>query len=364
MRLHLPKLVLSVLAGLVGCGSPGAPLPPSLNLPRPVSDLHAIRKAGKVMLSWTSPSESTDHQRLRQIGRTKICRDLRALVGDCQHYVGDILAGTSDLREKEKKRPSLNAKVQGIFEDTISESLQRENPTSQIVYALSVLNDSGRSAGLSNQVTVPSAPTLSAPGGLRAEVQVEGILLTWEKSQGKAISGLSFKYRVYRRADGTLTDTVVGELPLVDSGAPHLLDRNLEWEKKYLYRITVVTAVNDGTSNAEVEGDDTNSLPVLAHDTFPPAVPSGLEAVFTNAAPQSFVDLIWTPDTDADLAGYNVYRLREGEAVRRLNSKLVRVPAYRDFAISAGDRYSYFVSAVDVRGNESARSEPASESVP
>jgi fibronectin type 3 domain-containing protein len=37
------------------------------------------------------------------------------------------------------------------------------------------------------------------------------------------------------------------------------------------------------------------------------------------------------------------------------------VPAYRDSDVKPGVRYSYSVSAVDARGNESARSEEASE---
>src|SRR4029077_3163281 len=44
-----------VLAALCGCGSPGVPLPPSLDLPKPVTDLRAVRKGDKVYLMWTVP---------------------------------------------------------------------------------------------------------------------------------------------------------------------------------------------------------------------------------------------------------------------------------------------------------------------
>jgi fibronectin type 3 domain-containing protein len=68
--------------------------------------------------------------------------------------------------------------------------------------------------------------------------------------------------------------------------------------------------------------------------------------------------------TDADLAGYNVYR-REGEAAPiKLNSDLIKAPSYRDGAVMPGKKYFYSVSAVDLRGNESARSDEASETVP
>jgi fibronectin type 3 domain-containing protein len=68
--------------------------------------------------------------------------------------------------------------------------------------------------------------------------------------------------------------------------------------------------------------------------------------------------------TDSDLAGYNVYRREKGEAAVKMNAELVKTPAYRDVQVAAGKKYFYAVSAVDVRGNESAQSEEASESVP
>jgi fibronectin type 3 domain-containing protein len=43
---------------------------------------------------------------------------------------------------------------------------------------------------------------------------------------------------------------------------------------------------------------------------------------------------------------------------------LVKTPAFRDMKVVAGKTYFYSVSAADQRGNESARSEETSESVP
>jgi fibronectin type 3 domain-containing protein len=68
--------------------------------------------------------------------------------------------------------------------------------------------------------------------------------------------------------------------------------------------------------------------------------------------------------SDADLAGYNVYRRAAGEEPVRLSAESVKTPAFRDNGVVAGKKYLYSVSAVDERGNESARSEEAEESVP
>src|SRR5262249_40342193 len=119
-----------------------------------------------------------------------------------------------------------------------------------------------------------------------------------------------------------------------------------------------------GKPEVEIDGDDTASIEVITHDVFPPAVPAGLQAVFSGEGQSSFIDLVWTPDTDSDLAGYDVYRHEDGTEPMKLNTELVKTPAYRDKAVASGRQYFYVVSAVDVRGNESARSEEASEKVP
>jgi len=48
----------------------------------------------------------------------------------------------------------------------------------------------------------------------------------------------------------------------------------------------------------------------------------------------------------------------------KINSELVKTPRFADPGIQAGMKYFYSVSAVDLRGNESAKSEETSEVVP
>jgi hypothetical protein len=144
-----------------------------------------------------------------------------------------------------------------------------------------------------------------------------------------------------------------------------LIDTEIEWEKTYEYRAETVSVIAEpGKPEVLIEGDDTPELKVFADDTFPPAVPTGLQAVFSGPGQSPFVDLIWAPDTDADFAGYNVYRREPGTAATKLNGDLVKNPAYRDAHVDSGKTYLYSVSAVDIRGNESARSEEATEAVP
>jgi hypothetical protein len=369
MRQFISKLVLltSGTAALVGCGVPGVPKPPSLDLPEPVTDLRIVRKGDSVYLNWTVPAETTDRLAVRHLGPTRICRSLDAIMSECASPVGDVpapqLPGTGSPQPKSSKAAE---KVHANYTDSLPRTLLRENPGAQIFYAISVLNGNGRSAGLSNVVHVPAVSALPPPSDFRAQVTAEGIVLSWTAvPHGSETPGVQTMYRVYRRPEGGNADSMVGQLQLDASSATQLVDHSFDWEKTYSYRATVVSLIHEeGKPETQFEGDDTSPVKVFAHDVFPPSVPSGLQAVFSGAGQQLFIDLIWAPDNDVDLAGYNVFRREAGAEPVKTNAELVKTPAYRDMNVASGKNYFYSVSAVDVRGNESARSEEAGESVP
>ena len=93
-------------------------------------------------------------------------------------------------------------------------------------------------------------------------------------------------------------------------------------------------------------------------------VPAGLQAAYAGAGQLPFVDLNWSANTDGDLAGYNIYRHEASQQSTKINADLIRTPAYRDDSVAAGKTFFYCVTSVDIRGNESAKSEEASETVP
>jgi hypothetical protein len=176
---------------------------------------------------------------------------------------------------------------------------------------------------------------------------------------------MHFLYRVTRRVEGSQSEVLVGEVPATSENKYKLLDSNIEWQKTYYYRAEAVTVIShEGQPEQRIEGDDTAEIRVFADDVFPPAVPAGLQAVFSGPGQTAFIDLVWAPVQNVDLAGYNVYRHEAGSAPVKLNPDLVKDPAFRDTNVSGGKTYFYSVSAVDARGNESAKSEEASESVP
>jgi hypothetical protein len=359
-----PRLAWIALAlALAGCGSPGIPRPPSLDLPQPASDLRVVRKGDRAYLAWTVPTETTDGTTLRHLGNTSICRSLDVPMTDCTTPVGEVGAAPPAAKAA---NTSAASKVQASYVDALSASILSGNPEAQLFYSVSIMNQRGRSAGLSNIVSIPAFTSTPPPANFQAKLAAEGVTLSWRRTaKATPAQGVEHSYRVYRREEGTTADSLVGEVPLGTTSNLRLLDQTFEWEKKYEYRATVVTRIHlPGKPVSQFEADDTPVVQVFAHDVFPPAVPSGLQAVFSGAGQQPFIDLIWAPDTDADLAGYNVYRHEAGIAAAKINAALVKPPAFRDTNVASGHTYVYTVTAVDVRGNESTPSGEASETMP
>lgn len=381
---------LAALTGLclflAACAQTGAPMPPSLELPKPPTDLRATRKGNRVTLTWSEPTLTTDRQSVRYLGPTLICRSADPDMTVCGNPIQIVQPPSSAFSRKAPKstqKPQPRQPMPQTCTDTLPPDAQSQNPDAEVTYSIEVLNRNARGAGLSNRVHVPAITALSPPPDLAATLTGDGVLLTWT-SAGAAPTqpGVEHRYRIYRRAEvisgdhsadqarGKNTEkekkeVIAGEVPIGQAGRAQFLDA-IEWEKTYLYWITAVTVVHHPGSEVQVEGDDTPVVRVVAHDVFPPAVPAGLQAAYSGEGQKPFIDLIWAPVTNADLAGYNVYRAEPNRAAKptKLNSELVKSPSYRDTEVSSGKTYVYSVSAVDVRGNESARSEETSETVP
>jgi hypothetical protein len=376
MRRTGGKLLLALGAPLAftACATIGPPQPPSLELPKPPADLRAVRKGDKVLLTWTRPTVTTDRRSLRGPVPVLICRATEAAMSQCGtpvgHFTGGaMLAGAPTAGQKAALSSSKKARVADSYTDVLDNRiiLSETDPLAFMTYAVEAVNANGRGAGLSNQVRVPLAATLPPPQDFIARVSDQGVVLSWTSAMlpPKTDSAVNYGYRVYRRSEGSQQQLLVGELPAGVERNMTLTDANIEWEQTYYFHAEAVTVIKQPDKpDLQIEGEDTADAKVFTHDIFPPAVPSGLQAVFSGPGQTPFIDLIWAPVTNADLAGYNVYRHEENAAPVRVNGELVKAPAYRDAKVSPGKTYFYSISAVDARGNESARSGEASESVP
>jgi hypothetical protein len=367
---------ICVLLALAACGTPGAPVPPSLELPRPPEDLAVTRKADKVMLSWTLPAKTTDNLdlRLKKLGPILVCRGVNDFpMAKCAQIIDEV-APQAPPRSRKGEEPVPLPRRE--MTETLPSDLQQMYPTGFATYAVQAMNSHWRSAGLSNQVRIPLAPTLPPPEKVSAELTANGITVVFDCSGPPPLRPeIRYTCRLYRRQQSTNATILLRDIQrgkqLCDSSAPEsgttcrINDNGFEWEQTYAYKVAPVTEVlQGGRKIAEVEGNDSPVATVFTRDIFPPAIPGGLEAVASGVGQKPFVDLTWTPNTDPDLTGYNVYR-REGTAEWvKLNHELVTSQVFRDENVTPGRTYTYAITAVDLRGNESSRSQPAEESVP
>ena len=76
------------------------------------------------------------------------------------------------------------------------------------------------------------------------------------------------------------------------------------------------------------------------------------------------VNLNWNGSTTNDLAGYNLYRSQDGRLWAQINTSLIASTFYSDSTVANGSRYFYKATAVDINGNESARTDAVEAVVP
>jgi hypothetical protein len=343
---------------LSGCGTPGAPQPPSLKLPERVTDLTAVRAGNTVVLHWTNPKKTTDHLLMQGSIKAAVCR--REGAGNCLP-AGEI---------------SVAPGKDGEFRETLPAPLASGAPR-ELDYFVELKSPKGRSAGLSNSAPVLAGAAPGAVSALAAEIRADGVALRWAEGEN---SGVRLHRKLLnppapdkKQQSGPMTpatEPVLRDL-FVDApkdGQPTgALDRTAHFGEVYEYSAQRVVQVSidgpDGKKSLELAGEISAPIRVDVVDTFPPAVPRGLVAV--PVPDEKTIDLSWQPDTEEDLAGYIVYRAEsDGEWKRISGPQPLEGPAFRDQTVAAGHSYRYAVSAIDLTGHESQRSVEAQESIP
>ena len=337
-------------------------MPPSLNLPDPVNDLGAVRTGNEVLLTWKMPKKNTDKLLLKGALPVRVCRKERS--GPCVPVPGNL---------------AFAPEAAGSFKETLPQPLAAGEPRS-VSYFVELVNRNGRSAGLSNAATVLAGEAPPAVANLSANMIKAGVVLRWTPDHPSEAIRLHRKLLTPqpegkpKAQQGPLAPPPepVEQNLLVDAGpqtgaAPdRALDQEIHFGQVYEYRAQRIARVSPDNA-LELDGPFSEPVRVEAKDVFPPNVPTGLAAVATlgQASVETAIDLSWQPVTDADLAGYAVYR-REGDgAWQRISTeKPVVAPGFHDAHVETGHTYHYAVTAIDQGGHESARSTETEETVP
>jgi hypothetical protein len=352
-------VVFACVAACAGCGMPGAPQPPSLNLPARVTDLSAERNGNEVSLTWTMPKKNTDNLLLKGEVQARICRK-EGSAREC------VTAGAKQFA------PGADA----TFTDTLPAALASGEPRT-LTYFVEFQNRKGRSAGLSNDAPVLAGEAPVAVAGLSAAMTRDGVLLHWTPdAEDTAIIRLDRRLLTPQPSQPKQQQGPLAPPPepaernlLVHTGLQQgrALDKDIRFGESYEYRAQRVARVTVGDHELELDGPLSAPVRIDAAQLFPPSVPGGLAAVATaaeNGSPAG-IDLSWIPDTEADLAGYIVYR-REGDGPwQRLSpDQPLAGPGFHDSDVQPNHTYHYAVSAIDQEGHESARSAETQETVP
>lgn len=189
-----------------------------------------------------------------------------------------------------------------------------------------------------------SDPTPPGSAVLTASLSGQAALLAWTTAVDPE-SGVS-RYRIYR---DTLSGTAKSLLTEVGASPQTYLDSSTTPSTTYFYEVSAV-------NGAGLEGPRSNEVNVLTGNTSP-LLPAGLVA----RAGDGRVDLDWSDNSEADLAGYHVYRaLVAGGPYTRLTVNALTVSAYTDTSLVNGATYYYVVTAVDTAAGESGPSLEAS----
>jgi fibronectin type 3 domain-containing protein len=316
----LAVAVLAVLTGwmtgsMTGCGYVGDPHPPSLDIPVTVTDLRAAEIGDSIAVEFTIPRLTTEGLPLKNLRAVEIA------VGE------GVDPFTTDGWAAQAKRYAVSSDAPGAVAQDIP---ARDWIGKNVVIGVRATGPKGKTSAWSNFATVSVIPAVAPPSGLQVLNVERGVALSWQ--------GNAAKYRVFRAVgDGK-------PVPLGDTEQAAYLDESTSYGTLYQY---LVQALASDTQQSIVAGP----IAVTPVDVFAPAAPADVSAV----AGAQAIELVWERNTESDFAGYNIYRAVDTGAFERIGAG-VETPTFSDPRVESGKRYRYQVSAVDAKGNESARS--------
>ena len=344
----LPALALACAAGwLYGCGVQGTPHPPRLERPAKITNLSAVQIGQSLEMHFRLPQQTTEGERLTKPLEIEILRAV-APQGTGLAKLPEPEVWTRLIREEwlpyaQDNNVSYSAHLtEREFHDWRGQTL---------VVAVRTLTRGFRHRALesdpSNFVDVPILDVSEPVGSVQCVVTEKAVEVQFPPPtrtlSGEPIHDLA-GYRIYRSSTGQ-----AGSFELLgETAASPYRDSQFEFGQTYYYQVSAVF----GTPGHLAMSDASPASEGHAARYLPACPAAGITGIYSAGA----VELVWTANTEADLAGYNVYRL-DDQTAQRVNKELVRTPIFRDTTATPGKTLTYYVTAVDLSGNESKASE-------
>jgi hypothetical protein len=345
---------------LAGCAAPGEPSPRRPPVPEAVKDLSAHQQGDGVVLDFTLPRTSTEDAPLAAPPTIEIYRGAPPVAGappaPSALRLVDTVPGDTVSRYETGGRVT--------FTDPLARADLEANPGSLLGYIVRTRISAKRASADSNAVVVRVYPAPGAIHDLTTTLTEHAIALVWTPPAA-APGATSLTYRVYRR-EGQSSAAQSGQnlAVLAETDMAAYSDAAFTFGPTYVYDVRAVAHFG---ADAVESGPASPLATVQAKDVFPPAPPEDVDAVVNPATPEApaSVELTWGISSEADLAGYVVFRSEQPDTQgERLTVGTLPSPALRDTSVLPGHMYYYRVEAVDNAGNESTLSPAVSVEVP
>ncbi|NKB68346.1 MAG: hypothetical protein GKR89_14890 [Candidatus Latescibacteria bacterium] len=204
----------------------------------------------------------------------------------------------------------------------------------------------GGDSGTSPEPQLDLVPPTSPRQLIRERFSDGEVVLTWAAPADSDWT----HFTVYRADAG---DRFVS---LENTSEMRFQDRGLDYETDYSYYVTAT----DQQGNESQPSNSVNGQPL---NTVPPLTPVSLRAVAHNIPILARLDILldWGANGEADLAQYRIYRGTRDDFESSAVVAAVDEPRYEDENIDVGQRYYYWITAVDKGDKESPASLAATD---
>jgi hypothetical protein len=322
-----------------------------------------VQRGNLVILSWPAPRRNATDESVQSIRRVDVYR-LAEAVSDPLPLTEEEFSARANLIGSVSEEQIAAARETLAYTDELSLS-----EAVRLRYAVRYVNAAGQRATFSNFLLIEPAASVSQPPALapQPEVKETAVVIRWDAPSANVDDTRPANllgYNVYRSAG---SQNEPGATPLnarpLEAASTSFADQTFTFGEEYVY---VVRAVSLGRGGEPVESLNSNAVAVKPLDVFPPAQPTGLTVV---ASPSPLrVSVFFAANPERDVAGYNLYRSTDAdlpkESWTKLNRDLLGRTTYQDDAVKSGQKYFYYVVAVDAAGNASRPSEVQSDTTP
>lgn len=354
---RLITLLIFFAAFFLACGRKGPLLPPLVRIPGDVKEATVFQRGNKIFLEWNMPVTYSDGSPIQKIQEMEVW----FFSGDKEVYDSPL-----SLDQFKKEANLLKVIKEGEFSQCCFENEEKKERCSFIyplekeesfeqsfTFSLKIKDERGKTSSFSSLLFIIPKILLLPPENVDVEVIPKGLSLTWEPPSGSLdgspppeVAG----YNIYRKEKEEESWKKVNDK--LNKGTSYV-DENVQFGQEYYYAVRASVS----SKSPYEESENSKEVKIVPQDIFPPLPPEGLTAVATTDS----VSLSWSPGSDSELAGFRVWRRKEGnKEFQCLTLEPFSEIVYEDRKAEKDTLYFYAVTAVDMAGNESEKSNEVS----